>query len=227
VVDPFALYYHVLTAPSLDVVRLVRHVLHEETSPESYAQLRASRRLPYYPLVRFIGGLVHGQPVDSTLSPSSPSSPPTIRHTSGESNIVADTLSRLAGDFSFPPAPAAQDNNFVSACSVAVSHPLPPVDLVALAAAQASAQASCPDCQQAGTSSLLWVLKVLMKDAPILVDSSLGVLCPFFPATFCQPIFDAIHGLAHPGIRAVRQFIASRFVWPCPSSQVAAWCQDW
>jgi hypothetical protein len=40
---------------------------------------------------------------------------------------------------------------------MAVSHPLPPVDLVALAAAQAS----CLDCQQASSSSLLQVMKVL------------------------------------------------------------------
>jgi hypothetical protein len=42
VVDPVALYYHVLASLSQDAVRLVRHVLHQETSPESYANLRTS-----------------------------------------------------------------------------------------------------------------------------------------------------------------------------------------
>jgi hypothetical protein len=35
-------YYHVLAALSVDSVRMVQHGLHEETGPESYAQLRAS-----------------------------------------------------------------------------------------------------------------------------------------------------------------------------------------
>jgi hypothetical protein len=37
VVDPVARYYHVLASLSQDAVRLVRHVLHQETCPESYA----------------------------------------------------------------------------------------------------------------------------------------------------------------------------------------------
>jgi transposase InsO family protein len=35
-----------------------------------------------------------------------------------------------------------------------------------------------------------------------------------------------VHGLAHPGIRATRRLIASRFVWPGLASQVASWCRD-
>jgi transposase InsO family protein len=35
-----------------------------------------------------------------------------------------------------------------------------------------------------------------------------------------------VHNLAHPGVRATRRLIASRFVWPCLASQVAAWCRD-
>ncbi len=42
VVDPVARYYHVLSSLSQDAVRLVRHVLHEETGPDSYGNLRTS-----------------------------------------------------------------------------------------------------------------------------------------------------------------------------------------
>jgi hypothetical protein len=42
VTDPITRYYHVLAALSVDLVRLVRHVLHEETGPTSYDQLRTS-----------------------------------------------------------------------------------------------------------------------------------------------------------------------------------------
>ncbi len=61
---------------------------------------------------------------------------------------------------------------------------------------------------------------------PILIDTSSGVFRPLVPAAFRRPIFEAIHGLAHPGIRASRRLIASRFLWPCLASQVAAWCRD-
>jgi hypothetical protein len=42
VTDPITCYYHVLAALSVDSVRLVRHVLHQETGPTSYDQLRTS-----------------------------------------------------------------------------------------------------------------------------------------------------------------------------------------
>ncbi len=65
-----------------------------------------------------------------------------------------------------------------------------------------------------------------MDGFPILVDTSSGVFRPLVPAGFCQPIFDAIHGLAHPGIRASKRLISSRFLWPGLASQVAAWCRN-
>jgi hypothetical protein len=42
VADPITRYYHVLAALSADSVRLVRHMLHGETGPDSYDKLRAS-----------------------------------------------------------------------------------------------------------------------------------------------------------------------------------------
>jgi hypothetical protein len=40
--DPVARYYHVLASLSQDAVNLVRHVLHEDTCPHSYDNLRTS-----------------------------------------------------------------------------------------------------------------------------------------------------------------------------------------
>jgi hypothetical protein len=54
-----------------------------------------------------------------------------------------------------------------------------------------------------------------------MVDTSSEVFRPLVPAAFRRPIFDAIHGLAHPGIRATRRLIASQFVLPHLASQVA------
>jgi transposase InsO family protein len=63
-----------------------------------------------------------------------------------------------------------------------------------------------------------------MNGFTILVETSSGVFRPLVPASFRRPIFDA--SLAHPGIRAFRRLISSRFLWPRLASQVARWCRD-
>jgi transposase InsO family protein len=65
-----------------------------------------------------------------------------------------------------------------------------------------------------------------MQGSSIMVDTLSGIFRPLVPIAFRRPVFDAIHSLAHPGIRATRHLIASCFVWPCLASQVAAWCHD-
>jgi hypothetical protein len=98
----------------------------------------------------------------------------------------------------------------------------PPVDLKALAAVQAS----CSDCQHAQMLASLQVSLIRMPDTPILVNTFSGVFRLVIPATFWQPIFDTIRGLAQPGVRASSRPLNSRFVWRCLASQVAAWCCD-
>jgi hypothetical protein len=61
---------------------------------------------------------------------------PMICHKAGQSNVVVDTLSSPAGDFSSPPQMLA------GVAESSSPPPPPPVDLVALAAVQSS----CPDC---------------------------------------------------------------------------------
>jgi transposase InsO family protein len=96
---------------------------------------------------------------------------------------------------------------------------VPPVDLAALAAAQAG----CPDCARAVTSDSLRVEKVSLGGSDLLVDMSRGVLRPL---PFRWQIFKAIHQLAHPGIRASRRLIGRRFLWPNLAKDVAEWCKQ-
>jgi hypothetical protein len=58
------------------------------------------------------------------------------------------------------------------------------------------------------------------------VDTLSAMFWLLVPAAFHQLIFYAIHGLAHPGIRASRRLITSCFVWPYLASQVTAWRRD-
>ncbi len=168
---------------------------------------------------------------------------PCIRHITGDSNIVADTLPRPSGECSALPSSGSAATIIAAACcgpgaadqgstevkvptgssvppATAGSPPSPsPVDLAALAAAQPT----CPDCQ---SSPSLQVSEILFHGAPILVDTSSGVFRPIVPEVFRRPIFDAVHSLAHPGIRGTKRYISSRFVWPGLASQVAAWCRN-
>jgi hypothetical protein len=98
----------------------------------------------------------------------------------------------------------------------------PPVDISDIAAAQPQ----CPDCQRAKHSSALKFAKVQFEGSEVLVDISSGVMRQLVPEQYRRCIFSAIHGLAHPGIRASRRMIASRYLWPNLPKDVAQWCRE-
>jgi Integrase zinc binding domain len=125
------------------------------------------------------------------------------------------------------PSMASSSSAGVCNASVAAAPPLqeaqrPPVDLAALAVAQSN----CPDCKRGVSSASLRVVSVQLESSHILVDVSSGVMRPLVPAAFRRQIFNAVHSLAHPGIRASRRMISSRYVWPNLASDVPAWCKD-
>ena len=39
-------------------------------------------------------------------------------------------------------------------------------------------------------------------------------------------VFNSVHSLAHPGIRATRRMLTSRFVWTSCSTDVNTWCWE-
>jgi transposase InsO family protein len=98
----------------------------------------------------------------------------------------------------------------------------PPIDIRDIAAAQSS----CQDCLTAESSKVLQVVKVSLENQQVLVDISSGVMRPLVPAQFRRAIFAAVHGLAHPGIRATKRLISSRYLWPNLSADVTAWCRE-
>ena len=132
-----------------------------------------------------------------------------IRHIKGVNNVVADTLSR-------PPAPAPV------AQIAAVSSP-PPLPFTA--AALSAAQASCADVAALAASKSLDVHQVDWGSS-ILCDVSSGVKRPLVPTAMRRQVFDAVHSLAHPGVRASRRLISSRFVWRGLATDVQNWCRD-
>jgi RNase H-like domain found in reverse transcriptase/Integrase zinc binding domain len=113
-------------------------------------------------------------------------------HTPGVQNVVADALSR-------PPA----------VCSVQHAE-LGPVDFVQLA----ELQCTCPDLEELRGAPNLRLSTLEVEGRPLWGDCSTGVFQPVVPEPMRRRVFDVLHAVTHPGVRASRRMVASRFLWP-------------
>ena len=59
------------------------------------------------------------------------------------------------------------------------------------------------------------------SDSPLLLDTSLFIPRVIVPYNLRKHVFDAVHSLSHPGIRASRQLISERFVWEGMQKDIA------
>ncbi len=90
----------------------------------------------------------------------------------------------------------------------------------------AAHQETCEETARSITSSSLQVEKVNVGDSSLLCDVARGKVRPIVPSQDRRAVFEAIHGVAHPGIRATRRMMSARYVWRGMSKNVAAWCRD-
>lgn len=111
-----------------------------------------------------------------------------IRHVAGKDNIVADALSR-----------------------VETVHA--PLDYVALAADQAN-DMELEKCLQGGSNLQLRKVRIPGIDTQLYCDLSTNRARPFVTTKFRSEAFNAVHQLAHPGIKATVKLITERYVWP-------------
>ena len=59
----------------------------------------------------------------------------------------------------------------------------------------------------------------------ISCDISSGRPRPLVPDTWQRTVFDDVHDLSHPSIRATKQLVAATFVWPGLRKQVGIWAK--
>lgn len=88
----------------------------------------------------------------------------------------------------------------------------PGIDYIALAAAQEEDEEMLTYCT-AITSLLLEDVRLGLGNATFLCDVSTGQPRLSVPATWHHCIFDTVHSLAHPSIRATKDLMAAKFVW--------------
>nr|VZI40111.1 unnamed protein product [Spirometra erinaceieuropaei] len=125
-----------------------------------------------------------------------------IRHIDGPKNAVADMLSRP---------------------SLSAFHPSHWIDLGAMAAEQR--RFGCPGDESVDSLQLVDV-PLTTGTGTILCDVSTPFHRPYVPASMRRAVFQTLHGLPHPGIRASQKLLAERFVWPGLNKDVRAWTRS-
>ncbi|XP_071445090.1 uncharacterized protein [Hetaerina americana] len=117
-----------------------------------------------------------------------------IRHLSGSENVVADALSR------------------VEAVSGAIDY-----------RALARSQAEDDRLKQPNDSLRLKMMRIPECEFQLYCDVSTPSVRPYVTEPFRKPVFDSLHCLSHPGIRASTKLVAERFVWPSMRKDCRAW----
>ena len=121
-----------------------------------------------------------------------------ILHIKGIDNSVADALSRVEAN-------AIHTEN------------CPLIDFADIAAEQ---QTDPEFAQLDKTSLKLQAIPIPATNTTIICDVSTGVPRPYVPSKFRRTVFDTLHSLAHPGVRATQKLLTTRYVWPSINKDV-------
>jgi len=122
-----------------------------------------------------------------------------ICHISGQDNVVADALSR------------------VEVITAPVTHE-----------ALAVAQENDDELRTLLVSTTaLQFEKILIPGTSIELycDTSSGKPRPYVPSPLCHQIFNSLHSLSHPRIKAMAKLLSQRFVWPAIQKDCHTWAR--
>ena len=122
-----------------------------------------------------------------------------LQHVAGKENLVADCLSRAVA----------------GAVQLGLDY-----------GKMATEQVADPGVQEMRTAET----GLRLEDVPfgetgttLLCDVSTGQPRPVVPDGWRQQVFDAMHGLSHPGKRASQKLVAAKFVWHGLKKDVRKW----
>ena len=127
-----------------------------------------------------------------------------LRHIKGQENVVADCLSRV---------------------TASVFEESEPINFLEMAAAQ-QRDATIAHLQSSSNSLKLEYQLMPNQGVSILGDTSTRKFRPLVPLSFRKKIFDSVHNLSHPGIKASQTLISRRYAWPGLKADVKQWCSS-
>ena len=96
------------------------------------------------------------------------------------------------------------------------------IDFKAIALAQTD-DAELKQLTESNSSLSLKTVPVTTANVTMLCDMSTETPRPYIPQKFHHMIFDSLHSLSHPGIRATQYLITARYVWPKINHDVRKW----
>ena len=132
-----------------------------------------------------------------------------IRPIAGKDNVVADTLSRAPVEDGLALSPTLDVPNISSTTSVAA---VIGIDYDKIAWEQKTDGSTV--AIRADPSTSLRLVKVPQGGLSLLCDESTGKCRPFVPAKCRRRVYEVVHGLAHPGMKATKKLVTDKFVWP-------------
>ena len=65
-----------------------------------------------------------------------------------------------------------------------------------------------------------------IKDTPLFCETTQPNTCPVEPIELRRAIFDSLHSLCHPGIKATTRMILTRYFWSDIKNDAQAWCKE-
>lgn len=131
-----------------------------------------------------------------------------IRHVSGKNNVVADYLSRSDAE----KAAVNIDFNF----DTFINHQKSDDELKSMISDESPKYSRLKFAE----------VDVPMSDLKFFCEVSNGKNRPWFPETLRRSVFEKLHSISHPGIRASKNLITSRYFWPSMNSDIATWAKS-